>query len=69
MFFYVVPKAPTLKIKKRILDEVEKVLQELPFATEEKRETQRRVWKRMIGKSFLTKREAMAIIGFLKKLE
>ncbi len=54
--------------KKILMKELEKVLKNLEFATEEKRDTQRIVWKKMIGKSFLTKREVMALIGFLKKL-
>lgn len=49
----------------KILDEV---MSDLEFATDEKRETQRVVWKRLIGKSMMTKREAFALIGFLKKL-
>ncbi|MBS3097169.1 hypothetical protein J4209_00070 [Candidatus Woesearchaeota archaeon] len=37
--------------------------------TKEKKETQRIIWKRLIGKAFLTKREAFALLGFLRKLE
>ena len=43
-------------------------LKKLPFKNAQKRETQKKVWKRMIGKSFLTKREAYALMGFLKKI-
>jgi len=32
-----------------------------------RQETQRRVWKRMLGRSFLARREAFALMGFLKK--
>ncbi len=46
-----------------LLDEALKRL-DLP---ERRQETQRRVWKRMIGRSFLTRREAFALMGFLKK--
>jgi TrmH family RNA methyltransferase len=54
--------------KRKLLGLVDRLLESIEFTTEEKRETQRKVWKRMIGKSFLTKREAMALIGFIKKL-
>ncbi|MFC1727940.1 RNA methyltransferase [Nanoarchaeota archaeon] len=53
-------------------DQIMKVLKEkmkkMEFATEGKKETQIKVWKRLLGKSFLTKREAMALIGFMKKI-
>jgi len=55
------------KDKEIILELVDKVLNKMKFSTEEKKETQRIVWKRLVGKSFLTKREAFALIGFLKK--
>lgn len=47
-----------------LLDDVLKTI-DLP---ERRQETQRRVWKRMIGRSFLSKREAFALMGFLKKV-
>ncbi|MFH1850303.1 MAG: RNA methyltransferase [archaeon] len=54
---------------KRILENnISRVLDTLQFTTADKKETQKRVWKRIIGKSFLTKREAFALIGFFKKL-
>ncbi len=46
-----------------------KALGKMDFATKEKKETQVKVWKRMIGKSFLTKREAFALMGFLRKIK
>ena len=58
----------TAKEKEIIIKFLNQVLAKSEFKTEEKRETQRMVWKRMIGKSTLTKREAFALIGFLKKL-
>jgi len=45
-----------------------KILNKLEFSTKEKKDTQKKVWKRIIGKSFLTKREAYALIGLLRKL-
>ncbi|MFC1690704.1 RNA methyltransferase [Nanoarchaeota archaeon] len=45
-----------------------KALNNLEFSTAEKKLTQKKVWKRLIGKSFLTKREAYALMGFFRKL-
>jgi len=39
------------------------------FAKDEKRETQDVLWKRLVGKSMLTQREAMALMGFFRKVE
>jgi len=58
----------TAKDKEVIMGYFDNVLDKVKFSTLEKKETQKTVWKRIIGKSFLTKREAFAVIGFLKKL-
>lgn len=57
------------KDKEILLKEVNKVINNMKFQTESKRETQIRLWKKLIGKSFLTKRESQALIGFIKKLK
>ncbi|MBD3319197.1 TrmJ/YjtD family RNA methyltransferase [Candidatus Woesearchaeota archaeon] len=46
----------------------DKVLDSLPFTTEQKRETQKKVWRKIIAKAMLTKRETFAVMGFLRKL-
>lgn len=61
------PKA-TAKEKEVIMKVLEEVLAKESFKSESKRETQRMVWKRILGKSVLTKREAYALIGFLRKM-
>ena len=58
----------TAEDKAQVLRTLDRAMATLDFQSEEKRETQRKVWRRLLGKSFLTKREAMALIGFLKKL-
>jgi len=58
----------TKRDKEIILRYAYKVLGKMEFSTKEKKETQRIVWKRVVGKAFLTKREAFALIGFLRKL-
>lgn len=44
-------------------------LKNLDFTTETKRETQRKAFKNLIGKSFLTRREAYALMGLMKKIK
>ena len=57
------------KDKEHLLKLVNLKLKKMEFATPSKRETQKIIWKRIIGKSFLTKREAFALMGFFKKLK
>ena len=61
--------AASKKEKDIILNKINRILNKLEFATKEKKETQQKVWKRILGKSFLTKREAFALLGFFRKLE
>jgi len=58
----------TPKMKEVLFDVLEGVIQKTPFRKPTMPETQRRLWKRMIGKSFITKREGQALIGFLRKV-
>ncbi len=57
------------KEKENILKLLNEILNRLNFKTESKKKTQVLVWKRVLNKAFLTKREAYAIFGFLRKLE
>jgi tRNA/rRNA methyltransferase len=54
--------------KKQISKMFDKTIDKLNFLTKENKETQRRVWKRVIGKSFMTRRESYAVMGFLRKI-
>lgn len=54
--------------KEQIIKYLNQVLDNMDFSTPEKRKTQDVIWKKLIGKSFLTKREAYALIGFFKKM-
>jgi tRNA/rRNA methyltransferase len=56
---------PERKQLMRLLDES---MDKMQFQNEDKKDTQRIVWKKMINKSFLSKREAYALMGFLKKI-
>ena len=55
--------------KDQLMKLLNQSMKKLPFKNAQKRQTQIKVWKRMIGKSFLTKREAYALMGFFKKIQ
>jgi tRNA/rRNA methyltransferase len=60
---------PALKVEKRIaLKMVDQLLKKVKFSTPDKIVTQRKLWKKLIGKSFLGRREAFALLGFFRKL-
>lgn len=54
--------------KKQISKMLDSILKKMKFSTKEKKETQQKVWKRIIGRAFLSKREAYAVMGFLRKI-
>ena len=54
--------------KEILLKIINGVLDSTQFPTKEKKETQRKVWKRVVGKSMLSKKEALALMGFFKKM-
>jgi tRNA/rRNA methyltransferase len=56
------------KEKTEILKLINKQLNKMDFPTKEKRQTQKIIWKRLLGKSFLTRREIFALFGFFRRL-
>lgn len=56
------------KEKEQLQLMITQILDNMQFQTKEKRQTQELLWKRLITKSMLTQREAMALMGFLKKI-
>ena len=54
--------------KKIALSMVNEILARMDFSFDSKKETQGMVWSRLISKSFLTKREMYALLGFLRKV-
>lgn len=54
--------------KKALLKKVDRVLDGIEFSTPEKKRTQKIIWRRILGKSFLTRREIFALHGFFEKL-
>jgi len=59
----------SLKDKEILLDYINKIIDRMEFPTSGKKETQRIIWKRLVGKSFLTKREAFVLMGFFKRIK
>ncbi|HLC64538.1 MAG TPA: RNA methyltransferase [Candidatus Nanoarchaeia archaeon] len=55
--------------KEALLKKIDKILDKMEFATKEKKQTQKIIWKRVLGKSFLTKREIFALHGFFGKIK
>jgi len=58
----------TRRHKDEILKRIDESFVLLDFPSELKEETQRRAWKRTIGKSMITKREAFALLGYFKRM-
>lgn len=58
----------SLAEKRQLEIMVNNAINHLPLVAESKRETQRRLWKHIIGRSMLSKREAMALMGFLSRI-
>jgi len=59
----------TQREKETILTVMNNILDGIDFGTATKRQTQKTLWKRLLGKSLLTKREGFAILGFLRRLK
>jgi TrmH family RNA methyltransferase len=57
------------KTKEHLLKLINKRLDSMEFATPSKKKTQQVIWKKIIGKSFLSRREAFALMGFFKKFK
>lgn len=55
--------------KKQIIKLMNSIISRMDFQTSEKRETQRKFWKRLVGRAFLSKREAFVLMGFIRRVE
>jgi len=53
--------------KKQVMKMVNQVLKDYEFRST-RIETQRKLWKKIIGKLFMSKRESYALMGFLRKI-
>jgi TrmH family RNA methyltransferase len=57
------------KEKEVVLKTIGKILDKMEFSAPSKKQTQQKLWRHIIGKAMLTKREAFALLGFLKKVK
>ena len=53
---------------KQILKMVDDLIASIHWSEPSKAATQRKLWRNIVGKSFLTKREAFALMGFLRQV-
>ena len=53
--------------KKQVMKMIESIMKKYNFKPVTKRKTQRLLWKKIIGKLFMSKRESYALMGFLRK--
>lgn len=53
---------------KQILKMIDGIIAGIHWSEPSKAQTQKKLWRNLIGKSFLTKREAFALMGFLSKV-
>ncbi len=58
----------TVSERKQMNKMFKKILSSLKFSTPEKKQTQLVVWKKILGKIFLSRREAYAVMGLFKKI-
>jgi tRNA/rRNA methyltransferase len=56
------------KEKEQISKMIDGILDRTHFTTKERKETQRMLWQKILGRSMLSKREAYALMGFLRKM-
>ncbi|HII17570.1 TPA: RNA methyltransferase [Candidatus Woesearchaeota archaeon] len=56
------------KEKEVMLAYINGILAKLAFSKPTEKATQEKAWKRVLGKSFLTRREAFALMGFFRKV-
>jgi TrmH family RNA methyltransferase len=54
--------------KDQIMRMFNDIFDSMQWETAEKKETQQKLWKKMLGKAMLTKREAYGVMGFLRKV-
>jgi len=59
----------TKKDREVLLSLINHSLKDLPFSTKEKRQTQEKVWKSFVNKSFLTRREVFNLCGYFSKIK
>jgi len=64
-----VHKQASKREKDELLSQIDRIIKFTKFRTPDEKKTQELVWKKIVGKATPTKREAFAVIGFLKKIK
>ena len=59
----------SIKEKDQTLNIINETIDSIEFSTKSMKQTQLNVWKRILGKSFITHREASALMGFFRKIQ
>jgi len=57
------------KEKNKLIGLINSVVDKLNFQTPDKKKNMKMLWKKLLGKSFLTKREAFGLFGFFRKVK
>lgn len=52
-----------------LISHIHKSLDSLEFSTNEKKETQKKLWKRIISRAGITRREAFGLMGYFRKVK
>jgi len=55
--------------KKELFKRIDGLITNLGFSTPTKKETQKKVWRKVLGKAMLSKRELFALHGFFRKIK
>lgn len=55
--------------REQLYSYIQSTLDNMTFSTPDKKETQEKIFKRLLAKSFLTKREAMALFSYFKNVQ
>ena len=61
-------KLASVREREELISIIDEIVDNMEFRAESDRDTQKFVWKRVIGKSFFTKRELFAVFGFFKNV-
>ncbi len=61
-------KSASGKEKEVLLSLIHEAIENMGFRTEDNKKTQKAIWKRIIGKSMMNKREVFGLCGFFRKI-
>ena len=62
-------KLASVREREELVSIINEIVDNMEFRAESDRDTQKVVWRRVIGKSFFTKRELFAVFGFFKNVK